>query len=103
MSELEDPINEEQVKAAINDLPSDKAPGPDGFTDLFFKKCWQKVKGDVMRVIRLFEDLHGTNLHWLISANVVLLLKMGAEGISDYRPISQRSLQKSLQTGCVIT
>lgn len=39
--------------------------------------------------IHLFEKLHGSNLYWLNSANVVLLPKKeGAEGISDYRPIS---------------
>ena len=42
-----------------------------------------------MRVIQCFDSLHTSNLHWLNSANVVLLPKKeGAEGISDYRPIS---------------
>ena len=42
-----------------------------------------------MRVIDLFGNLHVGNLHWLNSANVILLPKKeGAEGITDYRPIS---------------
>lgn len=42
-----------------------------------------------MRVIDLFGNLHVGNLHWLNSANVILLPKKeGAEGISNYRPIS---------------
>src|ERR1041384_2198359 len=70
-------------------MPSDKAPGPDGFTGIFFKKCWDVIKHDIMRVIHLFDSLHTANLHWLNSANVVLLPKKeGAEGIADYRPIS---------------
>uniref|UniRef100_A0A453BAR3 Uncharacterized protein n=1 Tax=Aegilops tauschii subsp. strangulata TaxID=200361 RepID=A0A453BAR3_AEGTS len=70
-------------------MPSDKAPGPDGFTGLFFKKCWGIIKHDLMRVIQCFDSLHTTNLHWLNSANVVLLPKKdGAESIVDYRPIS---------------
>lgn len=73
----------------INDMLSDKAPGPDGFTGAFFKKCWNIIKYDFMRVIHLFDSVHTTNLHWLNSVNVVLLPKKeGAEGISDYRPIS---------------
>lgn len=40
-------------------------------------------------VIQRFDSLHTSNLQWLKSANVVLLPKKdGAEGISDYRPIS---------------
>uniref|UniRef100_A0A453I1L4 Reverse transcriptase domain-containing protein n=1 Tax=Aegilops tauschii subsp. strangulata TaxID=200361 RepID=A0A453I1L4_AEGTS len=66
-----------------------KAPGPDGFTGTFFKKCWGIIKHSVMRVIQRFDSLHTSNLQWLNSANVVLLPKKeGAEGISDYRPIS---------------
>jgi hypothetical protein len=70
-------------------MPPDKAPGPDGFTGAFFKRCWETIKADFMRVIHLFEDLHSENFHWLNSANIVLLPKKdGAEDVADYRPIS---------------
>ncbi|KAK1603765.1 hypothetical protein QYE76_027438 [Lolium multiflorum] len=83
------PITEEEVKVAITQMPGDKAPGPDGFTGLFFKRCWDIIKGDVMAVVHLFGNLHVHNFHWLNSANIVLLPKKeGAEEISDYRPIS---------------
>lgn len=83
------PISEEEVKCAIHSMPSDKAPGPDGFTGAFFKRCWEIIKVDVMNVIGSFGNLHTSNLHWLNSANVVLLPKKeGAEEITDYRPIS---------------
>lgn len=79
----------EEVQDAINQMPSDKAPMPDGFTCLFFKNCWDIIKVALMKVISLFGTLHTTNLHWLNSANVVLLPKKeGAEEISDYQPIS---------------
>lgn len=86
---LESPITEEEVQKAINYMPSDKASGPDSFTGAFFKKCWDIIKLDMMRVIHHFDSLHTSNLHWLNSTNVVLLPKKeGAEGIFDYRPIS---------------
>lgn len=89
MHGLDSPMTEMEVLQAINDMPNDKAPGPDGFTGLFFKKCWGTVKHDLMRAIARFDSLHTSNLHWLNSANVVLLPKKdGAEGIADYRPIS---------------
>lgn len=86
---IDDPITKEEVKNAIDAMPTDKAPGPDGFIGAFFKCCWATIKDDVMRVIRLFGDLHSENFHWLNSANIALLPKKdGAEEISDYRPIS---------------
>jgi retron-type reverse transcriptase len=69
--------------------PSDKTPGPDGFTGLFFKVCWATIKEDLMKVINLFSNLHSDNFHWLNSANIVLIPKKdGAESIFDFRPIS---------------
>lgn len=70
-------------------MPSDKAPGPDGFTCAFFKRCWPIIKVDLMNFIRCFDNLHSANLKWLNSTNVVLLPKKDeAEGITDYGPIS---------------
>ncbi|KAK1645294.1 hypothetical protein QYE76_063099 [Lolium multiflorum] len=60
---LGDPITEEEVLKAINLMPTDKAPGPDGFTGAFFKKCWAIIKYDVMRVIHQFGNLHAANFH----------------------------------------
>jgi hypothetical protein len=48
---LDDPFSEEEVKKAILEMPSDKAPGQDGFNGKFFKACWEIIKVDVMAVI----------------------------------------------------
>jgi hypothetical protein len=89
LSSLADDFTEKEVHEASKGMPSDKAPGPDGFMGLFFKSCWHIIKEDLMRVILLFSNLHSENFHWLNSANIVLITKKeGAESISDYRPIS---------------
>lgn len=89
LSTLGDAITEEEVKAAIFALPSDKAPGPDGFTGKFFKSCWEIIKDDILLVINSFSNLQTRNFHWLNSANIALVPKKdGAEEISDFRPIS---------------
>jgi mannosylglycoprotein endo-beta-mannosidase len=86
---LGEPFTEEEIKAAITQMPDDKVPGLDGFTGSFFKRCWEIIKVDVMAVVHLFGDLHVENFHWLNSANIALLPKKeGAEEIVDYRPIS---------------
>lgn len=82
LSHLGDPITEEEVKVAILALPSDKAPGLDGFTGKFFKECWDIIKDDLMLAINHFSNLHTENLHWLNSANIGLIPKKdGAEDI----------------------
>ncbi|GJY70443.1 hypothetical protein Tco_0474146 [Tanacetum coccineum] len=43
-----------EIKDAILSIDNDKAPGPDGFTSLFFKKSWDLVGNDVCNSIRDF-------------------------------------------------
>jgi hypothetical protein len=40
LSHLEDEFSVDEVRAAINDMPSDKAPGPDGYIGIFYKTTW---------------------------------------------------------------
>jgi hypothetical protein len=76
LQSLGDPLTEEEVKVAINQLLGDKAPGPDGFTGAFYKLCWGIIGEDVMMDIITFGKLHVANLHWLNSSNIALLPKI---------------------------
>jgi hypothetical protein len=89
LESLGDPFTKEEVRNAINQMPGDKAPGLDGFTGVFFKRCWDIIKVDVMNVVHLFGSLHAENFHWLNSTNIALLPKKeGAEDIADFRPLA---------------
>ena len=89
LHELDEAISEEEVKASVFSMPSDKAPSPDGFTVAFLKSCWTIIKVAVMLAINPFSNLHASHLHWLNTADVALIPKKdGAEDISDFRPIS---------------
>jgi hypothetical protein len=46
MESLGAPIFREEIDTVVKRLPSDKAPGPDGFNGLFIKKCWNIIKND---------------------------------------------------------
>jgi hypothetical protein len=46
--------SEEEIVEALSSLGSTKAPGPDGFTTLFYKKYWSIIKSEVMLSIKNF-------------------------------------------------
>jgi hypothetical protein len=43
---LEEPDKKEEIDLIVQQLPSDKSSGPDGFNGDFLKKCWQKLAQD---------------------------------------------------------
>ena len=47
-------ITQEEIKNAIFSINDSKAPGPDGFTSLFFKKAWSIVGSDVTEAVESF-------------------------------------------------
>jgi hypothetical protein len=89
LADQELPITTEEVHVALMLLPADKAPGADGFSALFFKKCWPIVKVDLMRAIQALENRTSRNLHLLNSATMILLPKTPeAAHPREFRPIS---------------
>ena len=49
LEDLDAPFTSQEIEAVIKDMPSEKAPGPDGFIGCFYKKCWPVIKDDVIR------------------------------------------------------
>lgn len=54
---LDQPFSLEKIKDAVDDLPTEKAPGPDGFTGGFYKKCWEIIKHDLLAAMASFHGL----------------------------------------------
>ena len=89
LSDMEVPFSHDEVKNTINSMPSDKAPGPDGFTGAFFKACWEIIKEDVMAAMNSLFTLNAQGFEWLNSACIILLpKKTDATRVTDFRPIS---------------
>ena len=82
--DLDKPFSEQEIWKAICDMPSDKAPGPDGFSVLFYKQFWEILKSDV---IKLFDDFYSGDLCLgnFNFANVILIKKReGAKLLKDF-------------------
>jgi hypothetical protein len=86
---LDAPFTEEEVWDTVKRLPSDKAPGSDGFTDRFYKSYWSIIKADIMAAISCVWARKFRNMGHLNSAFITLIPKIdGAQYVTDFRPIS---------------
>ncbi|XP_059301845.1 uncharacterized protein LOC132053756 [Lycium ferocissimum] len=56
-AKMEELPTEGEVKEAVFSLNSESASGPDGFTGLFYQKCWDTIKEDVIMMV-LSKVLH---------------------------------------------
>jgi hypothetical protein len=92
------------VAAFVKATPSDRAPGPDGFTGAFFKAAWEVIGPDVVRVFNAFWDLDHRSFNHLNEAAMVLIHKTDAPAsLRDYRPISLiHSVGKLIAKGLAI-
>lgn len=102
LSGLENVFSEDEVRQVIMNLPNDKAPGPDGFTGLFYKLTWDIIKRDVMDAVNAFWARDGRRFSHLNGALMVLLKKRDQPTeIKDYRPISLMHSFAKLITKCL--
>ena len=77
-----------EVFQALTSLGSTKAPGPDGFTALFYKKYWYLVKVEVLNCIWNFFN-NNSLLRNLNHTFLALIPKSsGSHATNQFRPIS---------------
>jgi len=89
LSALDNPIMEEEVWETIKSMPSDRAPGPDGYTGRFYKACWQVIRADLMAAIITVQQGQARRLGLLNAAYITLIPKKNdAVAAKDFRPIS---------------
>lgn len=82
------PFTHQEIDSIVRSLPSDKAPGPDGFNTDYVKKCWLIICEDFYKVCH---DFHNRNICLQsINGSLITLVPKhdNAIKVSDYRPIS---------------
>ncbi|GKC16575.1 RNA-directed DNA polymerase, eukaryota, reverse transcriptase zinc-binding domain protein [Tanacetum coccineum] len=81
-------VTDLEIKEAIFDIDNDKAPGPNGFTALFFKKSWDIVGKDACLAIKEF--FKSKKLLYEVNATLVTLIPKTNQPkkVSDFRPIA---------------
>ncbi|XP_071677070.1 uncharacterized protein [Lolium perenne] len=92
LDEISMPFLLEEMELVIKQMPSDKAPGPDGFNGHFLKKCWPIVKQQFFDLAAEFHE-GSLNLQNINGSYITLVPKVQSpETVNDFRPISLTNL-----------
>ncbi|KAL4291122.1 hypothetical protein GQ457_14G012230 [Hibiscus cannabinus] len=85
--ELEKEVTEEEIRKATFDLGAFKAPGPDGFSGIFFQKFWETIKNEVCELVKTFFR-EGVMQSRINKANLIMIPKTSSpKTIHEFRPI----------------
>lgn len=82
------PIQAAEIRDVLFSMPSNKAPGPDGYQMEFYKAAWPTIGADFVTAVQSF-FLYGF-LPKSINATLLALIPKSsdAERMSEYRPIA---------------
>ncbi|KAL2894836.1 LINE-1 retrotransposable element ORF2 protein [Bienertia sinuspersici] len=87
-SMLDCTFSDKEIKQAIFSIPSNKAPGLDGYNSCFFKEAWSVVGQDVIRAVREF-FASGKLLKEVSVTTLTMVPKVQTpSNVGDYRPIA---------------
>ncbi|KAK1379537.1 hypothetical protein POM88_026281 [Heracleum sosnowskyi] len=86
--EIEEELSIEELDEALKESPSNKAPGPDGFSAGSLTKLWFFMRNDVFYCMNKFLR-EGKLPNGVNSSFIALILKhSNVSEVKDYRPIS---------------
>jgi hypothetical protein len=92
LSHRDEPFAMEEIEAIVKDMPTDRAPGLDGFNGIFMKKCWETIKGGFIKIVNDFCE-ENIQLDYINTPHITLIPKKSDPlDMNDYRPISMASL-----------
>ncbi|XP_038994730.1 uncharacterized protein LOC120118853 [Hibiscus syriacus] len=96
-------VTSEEIKEAIFSQGNEKAPGPDGYSPLFFKKTWPVVGKEVIEAITFF--FKESYIFPAFNATTIALVPkiLNPNKVSDFRPISCCSVIYKAITKIIVT
>ncbi|XP_038996334.1 uncharacterized protein LOC120120892 [Hibiscus syriacus] len=87
-SEFTKTVSVEEIKEALFIQGNDKAPGPDGFTPMFFKNSWSVVGEVIINVVLYY--FQEAKIPPAFNSTIIALIPkiQNPSKVKDYRPIS---------------
>lgn len=88
LDNLTAPFTTDEIDKVIREMPADRAPGPDGFSEIFLKACWPIIKNDFYTLCAQFHE-GSLDLQSINYGLITLIPKtQSPTTVNDYRPIT---------------
>ncbi|KAM0061725.1 putative RNA-directed DNA polymerase [Helianthus debilis subsp. tardiflorus] len=82
------PFSKVEIREAVFDCGSDRAPGPDGFNFKFIKHFWNELEGDFLKMFDSFYETGEISRGCSTSFITLIPKSKTPVGLKDYRPIT---------------
>lgn len=81
-------VTEEEIRDVVSKMPSNKSPGPYGFTTEFFKSSWSIIAKDFTIAVQSFFSKGFLPKGFNATILELIPKKDSAQEMRDYKPIS---------------
>ncbi|WMV14246.1 hypothetical protein MTR67_007631 [Solanum verrucosum] len=88
----------EEIKNVVFSMSSDSSSSPDGYSGIFYHKCWEVIKYDIQKIFHDF--FRGKNLTKFFSHTCLVLIPKieSPTTFSDLRPVSLTNFSSKIIT-----
>ena len=95
---MDNPTTSTDIEAVIKNLPKNKSPGPDGFTEKFYQTFREELMPNLLKLFPKIAE-KGTLRNSFYESTITLIPKSGKDNTKKekYKPISLMNIKAKIQ------